>query len=110
MLFHGDVKTVKSNWAPKGLLITTHEMVEKELSFLTDKKAWHVVVVDEAHSLKNMHSVRYSNMRAIHGAFRLLLNVRNPYLFTSFLNTNDHSVFVTRQAQCNNQAPLHGRL
>jgi chromodomain-helicase-DNA-binding protein 1 len=67
MLLHGNLKQPKFN-----VLLTTWEMVNADHDYLSQIK-WELMVVDEAHKLKNKQSLIYTNLLKLKTSSRLLL-------------------------------------
>ncbi|XP_056606446.1 chromodomain-helicase-DNA-binding protein 1-like [Triplophysa dalaica] len=78
------------------VLLTTYEMALKDASYLNSWK-WKILVVDEAHRLKNQHSLLHETLKKFTVGFRVLLtgtpvqnNIQEVY---SLLNFIQPSVF-----------------
>ena len=98
-------------WPLFDCLLTSTQTIGKDLTFF-NKFAYDVVVVDEAHSLKNTQSKSFSNFKTLNAHHRLLLTgtpVQNSSseLFALFniLDTNE-SAFQTFE----NFEALYGKL
>lgn len=85
------------------VLLTTYEMCLKDSSFLRRRK-WRVLVVDEAHRLKNQHSLLHESLTTFSVGFRLLLtgtpiqnNLQEVYSLLHFVQP---SLFLPDEADC----------
>ena len=58
--------------APFDVLVTTYEMANRELEFLSSMK-WDYLVIDEAHRLKNRESLLHRNLLKLDCTHKLLL-------------------------------------
>lgn len=83
------------------VLLTTYEMCLKDSSFLR-RRNWRVLVVDEAHRLKNQHSLLHESLTTFSVGFRLLLtgtpiqnNLQEVY---SLLHFAQPSLFLPDEA------------
>ncbi|KAJ3599973.1 hypothetical protein NHX12_033925 [Muraenolepis orangiensis] len=87
---------------PFTVLLTTYEICLKDFSFLKSWK-WKVLVVDEAHRLKNQDSLLHKTLSEFSVGFRVLLtgtpiqnNLREVYSLVSFIQP---SLFPPDQAK-----------
>uniref|UniRef100_A0A8C5E078 Chromodomain helicase DNA binding protein 1 like n=1 Tax=Gouania willdenowi TaxID=441366 RepID=A0A8C5E078_GOUWI len=90
------------------VLLTTYELCLKDASFL---KKWKVLVVDEAHRLKNQNSLLHKTLTEFSVGFRMLLtgtpiqnNLLELYSLLSFIQpsvftADDAESFVTAELQ-----------
>ncbi|XP_008405813.1 chromodomain-helicase-DNA-binding protein 1-like [Poecilia reticulata] len=83
------------------VLLTTYELCLKDASFLK-RWRWEVLVVDEAHRLKNHNSVLHKTLTEFSVGFRLLLtgtpiqnNLQELYSLLSFIQS---SIFTPEEA------------
>jgi len=90
------LNTVPSNWknsrCPFDVFLTSYELCLKDSMFLQRFK-WSVLVVDEAHRLKNSKSLLYQELMGFDIAFKVLLtgtpvqnNLQELYSLLSFIN------------------------
>uniref|UniRef100_A0A665SU11 Chromodomain helicase DNA binding protein 1-like n=1 Tax=Echeneis naucrates TaxID=173247 RepID=A0A665SU11_ECHNA len=99
------------------VLLTTYELCLKDASFLRRWK-WEVLVVDEAHRLKNQNSLLYKTLTGLSVNFRVLLtgtpiqnNLQELYSLLSFIQPSIFTVdetddFVSSYANVQNQPAL----
>ncbi|CAL8255432.1 unnamed protein product [Merluccius merluccius] len=87
---------------PFNILLTTYEICLKDISFLKSWK-WKVLVVDEAHRLKNQDSLLHKSLSEFSVGFRVLLtgtpiqnNLQEVYSLMSFIQP---SLFPLDQAK-----------
>uniref|UniRef100_A0A665T2P1 Chromodomain helicase DNA binding protein 1-like n=1 Tax=Echeneis naucrates TaxID=173247 RepID=A0A665T2P1_ECHNA len=83
------------------VLLTTYELCLKDASFLRRWK-WEVLVVDEAHRLKNQNSLLYKTLTGLSVNFRVLLtgtpiqnNLQELYSLLSFIQPSIFTVDET---------------
>ncbi|XP_072369573.1 chromodomain-helicase-DNA-binding protein 1-like isoform X1 [Scyliorhinus torazame] len=76
------------------VLLTTYEICLKDVSFLS-RLSWSVLIVDEAHRLKNQNSLLHKSLRTFSVRFTLLLtgtpaqnNLHELYSLLSFVEPN----------------------
>ncbi|XP_029356649.1 chromodomain-helicase-DNA-binding protein 1-like isoform X1 [Echeneis naucrates] len=103
------------------VLLTTYELCLKDASFLRRWK-WEVLVVDEAHRLKNQNSLLYKTLTGLSVNFRVLLtgtpiqnNLQELYSLLSFIQPSIFTVdetddFVSSYANVQNQPALAAEL
>ncbi|XP_034036486.1 chromodomain-helicase-DNA-binding protein 1-like [Thalassophryne amazonica] len=103
------------------VLLTTYELCMKDASFLK-RWRWKVVVVDEAHRLKNQNSLLHKILTEFSVGFRVLLtgtpiqnNLRELYSLLSFIQPSiftavDSDHFVSSYSSVKNQPALADEL
>ncbi|XP_060885970.1 chromodomain-helicase-DNA-binding protein 1-like [Labrus mixtus] len=106
---------------PFHVLLTTYELCLKDASFLRRWK-WKVLVVDEAHRLKNQNSVLHKTLTQFSVGFRVLLtgtpiqnNLLELYSLLNFIQPNVFSAdeaedFVNAYSNVQNQPALASEL
>ncbi|XP_029004426.1 chromodomain-helicase-DNA-binding protein 1-like [Betta splendens] len=99
------------------VLLTTYELCLKDASFLKRLK-WKVLVVDEAHRLKNQNSLLHKTLREFSLGFRVLLtgtpiqnNLQELYSLLSFIQPSIFTAdgadeFVSSYSDVQNQPAL----
>ncbi|XP_051803701.1 chromodomain-helicase-DNA-binding protein 1-like [Acanthochromis polyacanthus] len=103
------------------VLLTTYELCLKDASFLKRWK-WKVLVVDEAHRLKNQNSLLHKTLTEFSVGFRVLLtgtpiqnNLQELYSLLSFIQpslftADDVESFVNSYSNVQNQPALAAEL
>ncbi|XP_013889366.1 chromodomain-helicase-DNA-binding protein 1-like [Austrofundulus limnaeus] len=103
------------------VLLTTYELCLKDASFLK-RWSWEVLVVDEAHRLKNQNSLLHQTLTEFSVGFRVLLtgtpiqnNLQELYSLLSFIQPSifaakDTDSFVHSYANVQNQPALAAEL
>uniref|UniRef100_A0A672HZ12 Chromodomain helicase DNA binding protein 1-like n=1 Tax=Salarias fasciatus TaxID=181472 RepID=A0A672HZ12_SALFA len=103
------------------VLLTTYEMCLKDASFLKQWK-WKVLVVDEAHRLKNQNSLLHVTLTQFSVGFRVLLtgtpiqnNIQELYSLLTFIQPNiftadESDRFVKVYSQVQSQPSLAAEL
>uniref|UniRef100_A0A667YDM7 Chromodomain helicase DNA binding protein 1-like n=1 Tax=Myripristis murdjan TaxID=586833 RepID=A0A667YDM7_9TELE len=103
------------------VLLTTYELCLKDASFLRKWK-WRVLVVDEAHRLKNQNSLLHKTLTEFSVGFRVLLtgtpiqnNLQEVYSLLNFIQpslfpADETEHFVTSYSNVQNQPALVGEL
>ncbi|CAK6956184.1 chromodomain-helicase-DNA-binding protein 1-like [Scomber scombrus] len=103
------------------VLLTTYELCLKDASFLRRWK-WKVLVVDEAHRLKNQNSLLHKTLTEFSVGFRVLLtgtpiqnNLQELYSLLSFIQpsiftADDTDNFVNSYSNVQNQPALAAEL
>uniref|UniRef100_A0A3P9D0P8 Chromodomain-helicase-DNA-binding protein 1-like n=1 Tax=Maylandia zebra TaxID=106582 RepID=A0A3P9D0P8_9CICH len=103
------------------VLLTTYELCLKDASFLKRWK-WKVLVVDEAHRLKNQNSLLHKTLTEFFVGFRVLLtgtpiqnNLQELYSLLSFIQPNifipeDTDSFVNSYSDVQSQPALAAEL
>nr|XP_020459223.1 chromodomain-helicase-DNA-binding protein 1-like [Monopterus albus] len=103
------------------VLLTTYELCLKDVSFLRRRK-WAVLVVDEAHRLKNQNSLLHKTLTEFAVGFRVLLtgtpiqnNLQELYSLLSFVQpsiftADDMDYFVNSYSNVQNQPALAAEL
>ncbi|XP_071368922.1 chromodomain-helicase-DNA-binding protein 1-like [Centroberyx affinis] len=103
------------------VLLTTYELCLKDASFLRRWK-WKVLVVDEAHRLKNQNSLLHKTLTQFSVGFRVLLtgtpiqnNLQEVYSLLNFIQpslfpTDETDHFVSSYSHVQNQPALASEL
>ncbi|XP_015247566.1 PREDICTED: chromodomain-helicase-DNA-binding protein 1-like isoform X1 [Cyprinodon variegatus] len=103
------------------VLLTTYELCLKDASFLK-RWSWQVLVVDEAHRLKNQNSLLHQTLTEFTVGFRLLLtgtpiqnNLKELYSLLSFIQPNiftpnETDSFVSSYSNLKSQPALASEL
>jgi len=105
------------------VVITTYEQLLLEDSAALGAISWSLIVVDEAHRLKNPHSRLYKTLHGDHGSFhaitRVLLtgtplqnNMTELWALLSFCSEGDFGedpeAFIEKYGHCGADAPMEG--
>ncbi|XP_008279509.1 chromodomain-helicase-DNA-binding protein 1-like isoform X2 [Stegastes partitus] len=111
----------ETNTQDFNVLLTTYELCLKDASFLK-RWRWKVLVVDEAHRLKNQNSLLHKTLTEFSVGFRVLLtgtpiqnNLQELYSLLSFIQpsiftADDVDSFVSSYSKIQNQPALAAEL